>query len=123
MYKSLHNPVTHYGMAAVADLSKNVQISRASLFPRIGLSTVINKYIGETEKNLSRVFEEPAITNFVLFFDEAHSVSGKRREVKDTRDRYANTKTNHLPQEMERHGGMVILTTNPRENIGARCPS
>jgi len=83
---------------------------------------VINKYIGETEKNRSRIFEEPAITNFVLVFDKAHSVFGKRREVKDTRDRHSNTKTNHLLQEMEKHGGIVILTTNPRENIGERLP-
>ena len=66
LYKNLHNPGTHYGMAPVADLSKNVQASRASLFPRIGLWMVINKYVRETEKNLSCIFGATASPSVIL---------------------------------------------------------
>ncbi|MBP1705996.1 MAG: ATPase [Chloroflexi bacterium] len=83
----------------------------------IDLSTVVDKYIGETEKNLDRVFTEADRVNGVLLFDEADAVFGKRSEVKDARDRYANVEVAYLLQRMELFDGMAILTTNLRANV------
>ena len=84
---------------------------------KIDLSTVISKYIGETEKNLSRIFAEAATSNAVLFFDEADALFGKRSEVRDSHDRYANIEINYLLQRMEEYEGTVILATNLRKNM------
>ncbi|HEU4597384.1 MAG TPA: ATP-binding protein [Pyrinomonadaceae bacterium] len=84
---------------------------------KIDLSTVVSKYIGETEKNLSRIFEEAETSNAVLFFDEADALFGKRSEVKDAHDRYANIEINYLLQRIEEFEGLVILATNLRKNI------
>jgi ATP-dependent 26S proteasome regulatory subunit len=84
---------------------------------KIDLSTVISKYIGETEKNLSRIFAEAATSNAVLFFDEADALFGKRSEVRDSHDRYANIEINYLLQKMEEYEGTVILATNLRKNM------
>ncbi|MGD0989278.1 MAG: AAA family ATPase [Candidatus Sulfotelmatobacter sp.] len=84
---------------------------------KIDLSSVISKYIGETEKNLSRIFTEAATSNAVLFFDEADALFGKRSEVRDSHDRYANIEINYLLQRMEEHEGTVILATNLRKNM------
>jgi hypothetical protein len=83
----------------------------------IDLSTVIDKYIGETEKNLDRIFSEAARVNGVLVFDEADAIFGKRSEVRDARDRYANVEVAYLLQRMERFDGLAILTTNLRANL------
>jgi SpoVK/Ycf46/Vps4 family AAA+-type ATPase len=83
----------------------------------IDLSTVIDKYIGETEKNLDRIFSEAARVNGVLLFDEADAIFGKRSEVRDARDRYANVEVAYLLQRMERFDGLAILTTNLRANL------
>jgi len=83
----------------------------------IDLSTVVDKYIGETEKNLDRIFTEADRVNGVLLFDEADALFGKRSEVKDARDRYANVEVAYLLQRMERFDGMAILTTNLRSNV------
>jgi hypothetical protein len=83
----------------------------------IDLSTVIDKYIGETEKNLDRIFTEADRVNGVLLFDEADALFGKRSEVKDARDRYANVEVAYLLQRMERFDGIAILTTNLRANV------
>ena len=83
----------------------------------IDLSTVVDKYIGETEKNLDRVFTEADRVNGVLLFDEADAIFGKRSEVKDARDRYANVEVAYLLQRMEQFDGMAILTTNLRANV------
>ena len=83
----------------------------------IDLSTVVDKYIGETEKNLDRIFTEADRVNGVLLFDEADAVFGKRSEVKDARDRYANVEVAYLLQRMEPFDGMAILTTNLRANV------
>jgi hypothetical protein len=83
----------------------------------IDLSTVVDKYIGETEKNLDKVFTEADRVNGVLLFDEADAVFGKRSEVKDARDRYANVEVAYLLQRMELFDGMAILTTNLRANV------
>jgi SpoVK/Ycf46/Vps4 family AAA+-type ATPase len=83
----------------------------------IDLATVVDKYIGETEKNLDRIFDEADRVNGVLLFDEADAIFGKRSEVKDARDRYANTEIAYLLQRMERFEGIAILTTNLRSNL------
>jgi hypothetical protein len=83
----------------------------------IDLSTVVDKYIGETEKNLDRVFREADRVNGVLLFDEADAIFGKRSEVKDARDRYANVEIAYLLQRMESFDGLAILTTNLRANV------
>ena len=84
---------------------------------RIDLATVVSKWLGETEKNLERVFAAAQGANAVLFFDEADAVFGRRSEVQDSHDRYANLQTSFLLQRMEVHDGPVILATNMRGNI------
>lgn len=84
---------------------------------KIDLSTVVSKYIGETEKNLSRIFAEAETSNGILFFDEADALFGKRSEVRDSHDRYANIEIGYLLQKMEEYGGVVILATNLRKNM------
>jgi SpoVK/Ycf46/Vps4 family AAA+-type ATPase len=84
---------------------------------KIDLSNMVSKYIGETEKNLERIFNEAGESNAILFFDEADSIFGKRSEVKDAHDRYANIETGYLLQKMEEYDGIVILATNLRKNL------
>lgn len=84
---------------------------------KIDLSTVVSKYIGETEKNLSRIFAEAETANAVLFFDEADALFGKRSEVRDAHDRYANIETGYLLQKMEEYDGIVVLATNLSRNM------
>jgi hypothetical protein len=84
---------------------------------RIDLATVVSKYIGETEKNLDRIFAAAQDSNAILFFDEADAVFGKRSEVKDAHDRYANIEVAYMLQKMESYDGAVILATNLRSNI------
>jgi ATPase family associated with various cellular activities (AAA) len=79
---------------------------------RIDLSAVVSKYIGETEKNLRRLFDGAEAGGAILFFDEADALFGKRSEVKDSHDRYANIEINYLLQRMESYGGLAILATN-----------
>jgi SpoVK/Ycf46/Vps4 family AAA+-type ATPase len=79
---------------------------------RIDLSQVVSKYIGETEKNLRRVFNAAEEGGAVLLFDEADALFGKRSEVKDSHDRYANIEVSYLLQHMEAYRGLAILTTN-----------
>jgi len=84
---------------------------------RLDLSSVVSKFIGETEKNLDEVFTAAGAGNLVLFFDEADSLFGKRSEVKDAHDRYANLEVSYLLQRLERYDGVVILATNFEKNI------
>jgi hypothetical protein len=84
---------------------------------RIDLATTVSKYIGETEKNLDEIFAAADGSNAILFFDEADALFGKRSEVKDSHDRYANIEVAYLLQKMESYPGAVILATNFRENI------
>ena len=84
---------------------------------KIDLSSLVSKYIGETEKNLNRIFTEAATSNAILFFDEADAIFGKRSEVKDSHDRYANIEISYLLQRMEAYDGVVILATNMRSNL------
>ncbi|KIF77607.1 ATPase, partial [Streptomyces sp. 150FB] len=83
----------------------------------VDLATVIDKYVGETEKNLERIFSEAAGVNGVLLFDEADAIFGKRSEVKDAHDRYANVESAYLLQRMESFDGLAILATNLRANL------
>jgi hypothetical protein len=83
----------------------------------VDLATVVDKYIGETEKNLERIFVEAERVNGVLFFDEADALFGKRSDVKDAHDRYANVETAFLLQRMENFDGVAILATNLRANV------
>jgi hypothetical protein len=84
---------------------------------KIDLSAVVSKYIGETEKNLARIFAEGETSNALLFFDEADALFGKRSEVRDSHDRYANLEISYLLQRMEQYEGVVILATNLRKNM------
>ena len=91
------------------DLGKNLY--------RVDLGAVVSKYIGETEKNLSRVFDAAKKRGAVLFFDEADALFGKRTEVKDSHDRYANIGINYLLQRIEEYAGLAILATGNRTKI------
>lgn len=84
---------------------------------KIDLSSVVSKYVGETESNLRRVFDEAANTNAVLFFDEADALFGERSSVSDAQDRYANVEVSYLLQRMEEHDGTTILATNIKGNL------
>jgi ATPase family associated with various cellular activities (AAA)/Winged helix domain, variant len=84
---------------------------------RIDLSSVVSKYIGETEKNLRRVFDAAEEGGAILLFDEADALFGKRSEVKDSHDRYANIEVSYLLQRMEAYRGLAILTTNQKSSL------
>jgi SpoVK/Ycf46/Vps4 family AAA+-type ATPase len=89
---------------------------------RVDLAAVVTKYIGETEKNLTRLFDAAEASNVILLFDEADALFGKRSEVGDSHDRYANLESSYLLQRMENHGGIVILATNSKANLDAAFP-
>ena len=84
---------------------------------KIDLSGVVSKYIGETEKNLDRIFTAAENANAILLFDEADALFGKRSEVRDSHDRYANIEVSYLLQKMEQFEGITILATNLRQNL------
>lgn len=84
---------------------------------KIDLSQIVSKYIGETEKNLAIIFDEAKESNSILFLDETDALLGKRSEVKDSHDKYANLETSFLLQKMEEYEGITIMTTNYLENI------
>ncbi|MBE1462770.1 ATP-binding protein [Kibdelosporangium phytohabitans] len=84
---------------------------------KVDLSSVVSKYIGETEKNLERIFGAAAAGDLVLFFDEADSLFGKRSEVSDAHDRYANIEVAYLLQRLESYDGLVVMATNLQRNI------
>jgi SpoVK/Ycf46/Vps4 family AAA+-type ATPase len=84
---------------------------------RIDLSQIVSKWIGETEKNLARVFDAAERSGAVLFFDEADALFGKRTEVSDSHDRYANIEVDYLLQRMEEYRGLAILATNMKSQL------
>lgn len=84
---------------------------------RVDLSMIVSKYIGETEKNLAQLFDKAAHKNWILFFDEADALFGKRTEVKDARDKFANQESAFLLQKVESHPGLVILASNFKKNM------
>ncbi len=83
----------------------------------VDLSLVVSKYIGETEKNLHRLFSQAEDEKWILYFDEADALFGKRSKVKDAHDRYANVEVNFLLQKLEMHHGVVILASNLRNDL------
>ncbi|MEV6304228.1 AAA family ATPase [Actinoplanes sp. NPDC051861] len=84
---------------------------------KVDLSAVVSKWVGETEKNMHRLFADAEDANAILFFDEAEALFGRRGEVKDAQDRWANLETNYLLQRVEEYHGVVILTSNLRQNL------
>jgi SpoVK/Ycf46/Vps4 family AAA+-type ATPase len=84
---------------------------------KIDLSHLVSKYIGETEKNINRIFQEARTSNALIFFDEADAIFGKRSEIKDAHDRYANIEVSYLLQKLEDHDEIVILASNLKHNI------
>jgi SpoVK/Ycf46/Vps4 family AAA+-type ATPase len=84
---------------------------------RIDLSMVVSKYIGETEKNLELLFDRAEKKGWILFFDEADALFGKRTDVKDAHDRFTNQEVSYLLQRIEDYNGLVILATNMKSNI------
>ena len=84
---------------------------------RIDLSMLVSKYMGETEKQLARIFDEAETKKSILFFDEGDALFGKRTEVKDAHDRYANQEISYLLQRIEDYPGVVIVATNMKSNI------
>jgi AAA+ superfamily predicted ATPase len=84
---------------------------------RIDLSMVVSKYIGETEKNLSRLFDKAENKEWILFFDEADALFGKRTSVNDAHDKYANQEVSYLLQRVESHAGLIILASNMKSNL------
>lgn len=86
---------------------------------RLDLSMIVSKYIGETEKNLERIFDRAESKDWILFFDEADALFGKRSNVSDSHDRHANQEVSYLLQRIEDHTGLVILATNRRDTIDA----
>lgn len=84
---------------------------------RVDLSTIVSKYIGETEKNLAKLFDRAEKKDWILFFDEADALFGKRTNVSDSHDRYANQEVSYLLQRIEYHEGLVILATNMKSNM------
>lgn len=83
----------------------------------VDLSKIVSKYIGETEKNLRQVFATARASNSILFFDEADALFGKRSEVKDSHDRYANIEINYLLQQIEKYDGIAIIAAKRKESI------
>jgi SpoVK/Ycf46/Vps4 family AAA+-type ATPase len=86
---------------------------------RVDLSAVVSKYSGETEKNLQRIFDSANPLDSVLFFDEADALFGKRSDVNDSHDRYANIEVNYLLQRMETFNGLAILATNKKQAVAS----
>ncbi|MCB9304652.1 MAG: ATP-binding protein [Lewinellaceae bacterium] len=84
---------------------------------KVDLSLVVSKYIGETEKNLARIFDQAEYKDWILFFDEADALFGRRTKIRDAHDRYANQEVSFLLQRVETFGGIVILASNQRENL------
>jgi Cdc6-like AAA superfamily ATPase len=84
---------------------------------RVDLSRIVSKYIGETEKNLSRLFDKAENKNWILFFDEADALFSKRTDIRDAHDKYANQEVAYLLQRIETYNGLVILASNQRANI------
>lgn len=83
----------------------------------VELSKLVSKYIGETEKNLSKLFADATSKEWILFFDEADALFGKRTDVKDAHDRYSNAETNLILQNIESYNGLVLLASNMKTNI------
>ena len=89
---------------------------------RIDLASVVSNYIGETEKNLDKLFQTAIDKNWILFFDEADALFGKRTSVKDAHDRYANQNMSHLIQQINKYPGLIIFSTKNNDDSNAEYP-
>ncbi len=116
--------ISPYGLSILLDgENHSVKLSTAefiakelaTMLYRIDLSKVVSKYIGETEKNLKKIFDAAEESGAILFFDEADALFGKRSEVKDSHDRFANIEVSYLLQRMESFNGLAILATNKKK--------
>jgi len=101
------------GMNATAAAETMARELRRDLY-RVDLSAVVSKYIGDSEKNLERLFAEAEAKDAILLFDEADALFGKRSKVKDAHDRYSNLAIDYLLRRMERYDGLVVLVSRPR---------
>lgn len=108
-----------YGPPGTGKTLTATLLGKANKLPvfRVDLSMVVSKYIGETEKNLSNLFARAAGKNWILFFDEADALFGKRTDVRDAHDKYANQEVAYLLQRIESYNGLVILASNQKNNI------
>lgn len=108
-----------YGPPGTGKTMTATLLGRATAHPvyRIDLSLVVSKYIGETEKNLARIFDLAQQKRWILFFDEADALFGKRSETRDAHDRYANQEVSYLLQRIETFDGLAILASNQKENV------
>ena len=95
----------------------NIASTLKAPFFKVDLSTVVSKFIGETEKNLEKIFAAAEMSGAVLFFDEADALFGKRSEVNDSHDRYANMEISYLLKRLESYRGLVVLATNLKSNL------
>ena len=106
------------GSATTREIAINILVDELQLkLSRIDLAGIVSKYIGETEKNLAKLFDRAERANTVLLFDEADALFGKRTVVRATHDRYTNLETGYLLQRIETYKGVVILSTNLIRNI------
>ena len=105
------------GEAGAAHLAATIAADLQRDLVRVPLSTVVSTFIGETEKNLDRVFAEKGKGDAVLFFDEADALFGKRGDVKDSHDRHANAAVDALLQRIESHAGVAILSTRTKPSL------
>ena len=113
-YKALFHGAPGTGKTLTAGLFG--KLARVDVY-RVDLSMVISKYIGETEKNLEKVFAKAEHKNWILFFDEADALFGKRTTISDAHDKYANQEIAYLLQRLEDYNGLVILSSNMRSNV------
>ena len=115
----LVNVILFYGANSLVktDYAKNLASSTNREFYRVDLKKVGSKYIGETEKNLDKLFSDAEANNQILFFDEAEALFGKRTDVKNSHDRYANLEVDYLLKKIEDFSSLVILSSNFKKNI------
>jgi len=113
------SPVLFYGTQNKEQINTAAVIGKINNQPvySVDLSKLVSQYIGETEKNLNTLFDTAANKNWILFFDEADALFGKRTDVKDAHDKYANQDTSYLLQRIETHPGLILLATNKKSNI------
>lgn len=123
-FSSAKNIKTGYRVLFYGPAGTGKSLSAALLAKELGLelykvdlSHIISKYIGETEKNLAKLFDEAERSNWVLFFDEADALFGKRTDVKDSHDKYANQEVSYLLQRIEDYQGLLILAPNMKSNL------